>query len=180
MVLFLTFSSTEEKSNFDYIYNTYKKLMLHKAYGILHDYSLAEDAVSEAFIRIYKNIQKIDNPTSKSSIAFVMTIVKNTALTMLKGEKSHEYTELDDVSETSYTLENKILDQISAEEIIRALDSIGEELKTVFLLKYSRDLSHKQIAGLLGITENNVTVRVHRAKKKLAEVLIEGGYVYEN
>ena len=55
MILLLAFSSAEEKDAFEYIYTRYKNLMLQKAYAILHDRMLAEDAVSEAFIRIYKN-----------------------------------------------------------------------------------------------------------------------------
>ncbi len=35
------------------------------------------------------------------------------------------------------------------------------------------------IKRLLGITENNVTVKLHRVKKKLAGMLIEKGYAYE-
>ena len=59
--------------------------MLHKAYEILQDYHLAEDAASEAFIRIHRNIHKIDDPTDKRSIAFIVTIVKNVSLTILKS-----------------------------------------------------------------------------------------------
>lgn len=179
MLLILTFSSEEQKQNFEYIYNKYKRLMLYKANGILHDYSLAEDAVSEAFIRLYKNIDKIEDRESKSTLAFVMVIVRNVCFTMLKKEKAYSYSELDDESPEEYTFENKVLGQISAQEIIKSVDLLGEELKAVFLLKFSRGLSHREIGELLGISENNVTVRLHRAKKKLAGILIEGGYVYE-
>ena len=171
MLLLFTFASEHERDKFEYIFQKYNKLMLHKAYGILKDYSLAEDAASEAFIRIYKNIHKIDDPTDNRAIAFIVTIVKNVALTMLKKEQEHSAQEYDYELQDSFDLEEHTISQLGSEYIYQMLDEIGEEMKSVFLLKYAYDLSHKEIGRLLGISENNVTVRLHRAKKKLAALL---------
>lgn len=80
-------ASPAEGEAFEYIYTHYKGLMLQKAYGILRDPMLAEDAVSEAFIRIFKNMRKIEDPASNRCLAFVATITRNTALTMLHKER---------------------------------------------------------------------------------------------
>ena len=175
-MLILTFSSEWERDKFEYIFQTYKKLMLHKAYGILQDYMLAEDAASEAFIRIYKNLHKIDDPTNKKTIAFVVTIVKNVALTMLQHEKDYIAQEYDENREDTFDLEEHIISALSSENIYKIVDRMGEDLKGVFLLKYAYDLPHREIGRMLGITENNVTVRLHRAKNRLAEFLREEGY----
>ena len=150
--------------------------MLQKAYGILRDYSLAEDAASEAFIRIYKNLHKIDDPDDRKSIAFIVTIVKNVSLTMLKHEKTYATEEYDEERQDSFNMEEDILAQLSSEFIYETLNKLGEEMKSVFILSYSYELSHKEIGNILGISENNVTVRLHRAKKKLESLLREGGY----
>ena len=176
MLLIFSFASEDERDKFEFIFNKYNKLMLHKAYSVLRDYSLAEDAVSEAFIRIYKNIRKIDDPSSNRTIAFVVTIVKNVSLTMLKKEKEHTVQEYDDKQQDPFDLEQHILSQLNADHIYRMVDDLGEEMKGVFLLKYAYDHSHKEISRILGISENNVTVRLHRARKKLAVLLQEGGY----
>ena len=175
MVLLFSFATEQERDKFEFIFNKYRKLMLHKAYGILNDYSLAEDAASEAFIRIYKNMHKIDDPTSNKTIAFIVTIVKNVSLTMLKKEKEHAAQEYDYEMQDTFDLEEHTLAQLGADYIYRMLDEMGEEMKSVFLLKYAYDLSHKEIGRMLDISENNVTVRLHRAKKKLAELLRERG-----
>ena len=177
MILILTFSSEQERDKFEYIFQTYKKLMLHKAYGILRDYMLAEDAASEAFIRIYKNLHKIDDPTSNKAIAFIVTIVKNVALTMLQREKNYIFEEFDENLEDDFNLEAQTISALSSEDIYKIVDRLGEDLKGVFLLKYAQDLPHREIGRLLGITENNVTVRLHRAKTKLAALLREEGLV---
>lgn len=177
MLLILTFNTVEERDKFEYLYSKYKNLMLHKAYGVLHDYMLAEDAVSEAMLRIYKNLHKIDDPATGRSASFVVTVVKNVALTMLQKETRVEQSELtDDLREESYDLEQEVLSGLTSESILSLLDQIGDELRHVFVLKYAHDLSHKEIGKALGITENNVTVRLHRAKKKLSEILAREGY----
>ena len=176
MVLLFSFATEQERDKFEFIFNKYRKLMLHKAYGILNDYSLAEDAASEAFIRIYKNMHKIDDPSSNKTIAFIVTIVKNVSLTMLKKEKEHAVQEYDYEQQDPFDLEEQTLARLGSEQIYQMLDEMGEEMKSVFLLKYAYDLSHKEIGRMLDISENNVTVRLHRAKKKLAELLKERGY----
>lgn len=176
MLSFFTFELEQERDKFTYIFNHYKKLMLHKAYGILKDYSLAEDAVSESFIRIYKNISKIDEPDSPKSAAFIIIIVKNVSLTMLHREKSHTYEEYDDAMEDGFRLEDKVLARMELVRAYEMLERLSEELRSVFLLKYAYDLPHSEIGKLLGISENNVTVRLHRAKKKLVAQMQEEGF----
>jgi RNA polymerase sigma-70 factor (ECF subfamily) len=176
LILILTFATEAERDKFEHIFNKYKNLMLHKAYGILRDYSLAEDAASEAFIRIYKNLGKIGNPDDNRSAAFVVTIVKNVSLTMLQREKGRITEEYDEEAESGFDLEEEALSRLEGGHIRETLDKLGEELKAVFLLKYAYDLPHREIGSLLGISENNVTVRLHRAKKRLAAILREEGF----
>lgn len=182
--LLFVFASEEQRDKFELLYQSYKRLMLYKAYQILGDHMLAEDAVSEAFIRIYKNVDKIEDPSSGSAAAFAATVVKNVALSMLQREKSrgsraYELLENDREEAAGPSLENQVLGDISRGEILQLVDSLKDELRSVFLLKYAHDLSHKEIGKLLGITENNVTVRLHRAKKKIAALLQKEGYVRE-
>jgi len=176
MVLIFAFSNERDQEKFEYLYQKYKSLMLHKAYGILRDYGLAEDAVSEAYIRIYKNLHKIDDPSSNSSIAFVVTIVKNVSLTMLSKEKRMPVEEYDEDRPDSFDLEESVLAAVSSQQIYEIMDQLGEELRGVFMLRYAYDYSLKEVGTLLNISENNAAVRLHRAKKKLAQILSEKGY----
>ncbi len=175
--MILVFSTQEERDKFNLLFETYKRLMLHKAYEILCDYALAEDAVSEAFIRVYKNLRKIGDPVSPQSASFLLTIVKNVSLTMLKKDRRRNTDELDEKMSSAYDLEEEVLSALSSGEIMAALDALSEELRSVFLLRYAHDLSHREIARLLGLRENTVTVRLLRAKRKLSELLAKEGLV---
>jgi RNA polymerase sigma-70 factor (ECF subfamily) len=175
--LVFLFATEWEQSKFEFIFNRYRRLMLHKAYGILQDYALAEDAASEAFIRVYKNLHKIDDPQSPKCAAFVMTIVQNAALTMRRKQPLTE--ELDGGTGVSFDQEESIVSRLTADHIYRIVGRLSAELREVFLLRYAYDMPHKEIGRVLGVSENNVTVRLHRAKKKLQTLLREEGITDE-
>jgi len=162
-------------SKFDYIYEKYKRLLLSRAFDIVKDHALAEDAVSEAFIRAYRNLHKIGEADSPQTVSFLVTITKNVAINIYNKEKRMtpiditEYDEADD-----FDMEELIEFKDETLNALQLVDSLREELKAVFLLKYAHDMNHKQIASVLGITENNVTVRLHRAKAKLIKMVKSG------
>ena len=182
MLLIFSFASEQQQDKFEFLYSRYKNLCLKKAHDILKDYMLAEDAVSEAYIRVYKNLHKIEDPASNKSIAFVVTITKNAALTLLAKRKGVliQQEPLDETWEDDFDLEGTAIAGLNAEGIFSIIGNLSDELRSVFLLKYANDLSHKEIGEVLGISENNVTVRLFRARKRLAAMLAEGGCINAN
>lgn len=174
--LFVFNDDNKNSSKFEKVYLQYGKLMYSKAYEILRDYGLAEDAVSEAFIRIYKNLHKLDDEVpSARTASFVVTVVKNVALTMLQKQNFAEilpFEEIPDIPETA-NVEDNIVSQLSAEEIMCVVNDLPEDLKQVFLLYFAYDMSLKEIGQTLNITSNLAAVRLHRARKKLSERIVK-------
>lgn len=168
MIIFLSFKSDDDKNKFEYIYQKYKRLLLYKAHEILNDYNLAEDSTNEAFMRIYKNLHKIEDVDSNMTISFLVTIVKNTSLTLLKKEKGISSEEIPENYEDDFNLEDFVLGKIVSIDIYKILDKLDGESKSIFLFKYGQDLSNKDIANILNLSENNVALKLHRAKKKLS------------
>lgn len=166
----MLFIFTSDKHKFEYIYEKYKRLLWTKAYEILKDHSHAEDAVSEAFMRAYKYLHKIGDPDSGQTISYLVTIVKNVSIDMYNREKRVTPIDISEHDEADgFNLEELITSKDEAATVMMLVDSLSEEHKAVFLLKYAHDMSHKEIAKVLGITENNVTVRLHRTKAKLVK-----------
>ena len=170
MILVFTFDTVEERDKFDYLYRKYKDLLFYKAWGILHDHMLAEDAVSEAYIRIYRNLTKVEELDSPRTVAFLTTIVRNTALTILSKVKPEIAEEPDENIADTQNVEDDVLSAISSEELVVIVGKLDEQSRNIFLLKYAYDLPHKEIAEQMNTTENNVTVKLHRVKKKLAKL----------
>lgn len=158
----------------EYLYEKYKRLMWRKAYDILKDYALAEDAVSEAFIRVHKHVHRIIDPDAGQTVAFLVTIVKNISITMYHRRNKMIPTDISEYEQADdYNMEETVATKDEAERVNTLVEKLSEELKSVFILKYAQDLPHKEIGKILNITENNVTVRLHRAKKKLIEMAKE-------
>jgi RNA polymerase sigma-70 factor (ECF subfamily) len=132
---------------------------------------LAEDAVSEAFIRIFRNLDKVEDVDSPRSAAFLVTITRNCALTLLKKTKREVAEESFEETVDPLDIEETVLGALAKEEIYTLLNNLDEQLRNIFILKYAYDLPHGEIAAQLGLTENNVTVKLHRAKKKLKELV---------
>lgn len=160
---------------FEKIYEKYKALAYSLAFEILRDASLSEDAVSETFIRVYKNLHKIEEPESPKTAGFIAVIAKNCAKTIAKKSAMNSFTELMSEPADKFDLEQSAVDKITAEEIAEAAGALSEELRAVFLLKYAYDMSNKEIAKALGITAVNAGVLAHRAKKKLIGLVAENG-----
>jgi len=180
LLILLTFPNESEKSKFEYIYEKYKKLMLYKANGILNDWSLSEDAVSEAFIRVYKNMRKIDDPDSGKTASFLITIVRNTAINILNKNKSMYVSDADIYEnewQSDFNLEEQVISETVADGMLKVVDKLKDELKDCFLMMYAHNMSYKEISRILNISEANVTVRIHRAKKKIIELLREEDYI---
>ena len=177
MILIFTFADEREADKFEYLYRKYKNLLYYKAWEILHDHMAAEDALSETMIRVYRNMEKIGDPDSPQSAAFLATIARNVSLTMLKRRTAAPAPMADDEDYEEpadpFDLEASVLDGISEERLCLVIGRLDEEARNIFVMKYAYDLSHREIAAQLGLTENNVTVRLHRTRKKLAAMVTE-------
>jgi len=77
----------EEKSKLEKLYIEYKSLMKFTASKILSNEVLAEDAVHDAFIKLTRYLDGIEEIISHKTKSFVVITVRNIALDMLEKEK---------------------------------------------------------------------------------------------
>ncbi|AIQ40643.1 sigma-70 family RNA polymerase sigma factor [Paenibacillus sp. FSL R7-0297] len=169
---------SKEKLKFENLYTKYRYLLYKCAFDILKRQNLAEDATSEAFIRIFKNLDKINENNEKETIGFMVIIVKNISLTMLSNEKRNKtlfFQEIDEDIEEHFNLEDAVISNHQYKEIVEAISKLKVELEAPFLLRYVYGYSSKEIAEILCISINNVDVRIYRAKKALADILGKRG-----
>lgn len=173
----------EEISKFEAVFSKYNKILYKFSYNILKDSYMAEDAVQEAFIKVAYNLIKIQDINSNKTMNFLVTIVKNVSLTMYKKKKGcilfidEELSE--EIVDESINLEDSMIAQLDYDHLLHIIGYLKDELKSPFLLRYVHDCSDKEIADILDITQNNVTVRIHRSKAKLRKILERNGITNE-
>ena len=176
LAIYLSMIDNEENQDkFEAVYLQYSDIMLNRAYNILGDFELAEDAVHNAFLRILKNLHKIDEVDDVQTRSFVFIIVDNVAKSMYNKEHRQvviEYREL----ESKLNVQNIIEDRDAVRHILDKINSLPEIYRYVFFLKYFNNFSDKEIANALDISVPTVRKRLLRGKKLLTKLLKQGEY----
>jgi RNA polymerase sigma-70 factor, ECF subfamily len=160
-------------SAFEQILFYYEKNIFNYLYKLTNHRQTAEDLTQETFIKLYKNLPKIN--LEENFKAWVYKIATNTARDYWrkqKGQKelfveSPEDFETIGAEDAYYELE---LEE-NSKEIETALSQLKPEYKTVLLLYYAKELSYAEVAENLNIPINTIKTYLHRAKKALKENL---------
>jgi len=167
----------EEKDKFEQLYNQYKKLMFYVAKQILNDDFLAEDAVHNAFIRIINHLDKIDENNCHKTKSFMVIVVENVSKDLYNKRKKEQGIPFEDVeNEIIYKSDvaDDVIQQISIDDVINKIESLPNIYKEVLLLKFNHELSDKEIAKVLEISQATARKRVERARQKI-NLLCKGG-----
>ena len=177
MLIYLSIlESKEDKSKFEQIYITYKQTMFYSANRILKDEYLAEDVVHQAFLRIIDNLSKIDKIDCHKTKGFIVIIVENIAIDFYRKRKREDNISFDKIE--IYIEDIKAKDNFILSDIEEAILKLPINYSTVLILKYSQGYSNKEISQILNISEENVRQRISRSRKRLTEILNEGGESY--
>ena len=154
---------------FEQILFCYEKAIFNYLYHLTSHKQIAEDLTQETFIKLYKNLEKIQ--PEQNFKAWVYKIATNSAKDFWRKQKAQKelFVEFPEDFETIlpkdayYELE---LNE-SSKEIETALLGLKPEYKTVLLLYYQKELSYAEIAENLNIPINTVKTYIYRAKKAL-------------
>ena len=108
------------------LFNRYSGAMLGIAMRYSNNKTEAEDALQEAFIKIYKNIVKFEGRRDGSLTNWIKTIVVNTTLSINKKNKKHNYTEDIETTRIRYdAIENEVQDITGTQnKIMHALNPV--------------------------------------------------------
>lgn len=141
--------------------------MIKSGKRYLTDESEAKDALQASFISIFDKIGKFEYRGAGSLMAWMQRITANCCISMLRRRKRLTFTPLtEDIVDDSYT-EGPDYDTLSQTDIFEAIRSLPDGYRTVLNLYVFEDLSHREIAKQLGITEGTSASQLHRAKAML-------------
>jgi RNA polymerase sigma-70 factor (ECF subfamily) len=138
----------------------------------------ADDLYQEILINIWKGIDSFRGDAQTST--WVYRVAVNTALTYVN--KKHKY-----MNFNMYLEDGKARDLMAEDPDIRVREEKKAELLTGLINELSvvdkiimslvlEELTSKEIAEIVGITESNVRVKIHRIKEELREKVKGGQY----
>ena len=168
---------TNMPDTFNLIFDMYSGTMLKVAYGITRDKQLAEDAVQESFLRITKNLERLEDIYSPETRGYILTITRNASLSVLKvrnGITNREcpLDEIENVQE-SCDLEQEVISKVGFEELVSTIRELPKIYADVLYMDWVMDLSIHEISVQLGLQEDTVKKRINRGKKTLQKQLIK-------
>lgn len=152
---------------------------------LLRDVPAADEATQETFVRAFDKLGSIHE--GQRFRAWVLGIARNVVRESRRrrrilealGDFAARLKASEDLDaaiagvEDSSTPETLLLDRERAVLLERALDRLGENRRTVLLLRFDHGLSGAEAAELLGWSIAKVKVEVHRAKAQLRAFIAE-------
>jgi len=164
----------------------HRQYLFHNALGRLRNRDAAEDAVQDAFLAAFANANRFSgNASERTWLTGILkhkvcdqvrracrdrAVFESAALTERDEFNSRE---VDDFAssrqaDASTHLETKEL----GEAIEQAIEKLPGRLAKVFRLYECDDYSGREVCDELGISENNLWIMLHRARKQLQEELL--------
>lgn len=166
--------SEQGQDKFTELYYEHRQLMFHIANEILHNPQDAEDALQIAFTNIAENIEKILGMDEIRTRSYVCITAKNAAINMYNHRKRNNSVpieEAEEIADESVEIEHQAMLNMDIATMKRALEMLPEKYFDVLYLELNNGLNAKEIAAVLGVSEETARKRVQRAKKKLKEIL---------
>ncbi|MDR1369757.1 MAG: RNA polymerase sigma-70 factor [Dysgonamonadaceae bacterium] len=150
---------------FEAIFRKYNAKIYHFVKDALYDKILAEDITQNVFLSVWEH--RKDIIPEKNFSAYLYTIAKN------KVFRETEKMVLSYLYEGHIHQMNLNKEDLSTEEIINAnslreaifqlIDKLPEARKKIFFLHFTEDLSNKEIAARLSVSEENVAQQIRRS-----------------
>ncbi len=163
---------SNENESFRLVYKEVFPVVMRVAYHVTYNMDVSEDICQEAFIRFYE--RNMEFPSVDEAKYWLIRVTKNLAINVVK-RKSRERAMVDKIKKAPKVpirSGEEVLISSETKNLVReAVEKLPEKLKSVLVLKEYADLNYKQIGKILRISESNVKVRVHRARKMLESML---------
>ncbi len=157
----------EDKIKVEALYNEYDRLMYYIAGKILHNHADIEDAVMDSWVRIVRNLDKISEISSPKTKSYVVVIVERAAINILNRVKRHEGGEVP-IAEYDqspfFATSDKEYENVEMYEVLK---NLPKEYSDPLILYYMQELTTKEIAKTLGVSEDAVYKRLQRGREML-------------
>lgn len=159
----------------------YEKILFSISYNILKNRMDAEESVNDVYLTAWNTIPP-ENPNPL--LTYLIRLVRNISIkryhknSAIKRNSYYDIalSELENCLSDIESVEEKYEVKELAEAISNFLDKIDRKNKRIFVRRYYYSDSIEEIAAKFALSENNVSVRLHRIRNKLKKYLEREGY----
>lgn len=155
-------------------FEKYSDSIFRHLYFRLSDRDRAKEITQDTFLRFWKILESGEEVLNEK--AYLYRIAHNLYVNELRDRKPH--LSLDHLSETQDfdpgddgESGESLLDKMDAKKVVDLFDEMDEFDKAVLTMRFVNDLSIQEISEYLEKNENLVSVRLHRAIKKIRKII---------
>lgn len=167
---------TGNQAAFTEIYDRYWRIMYGHVYKMLLDEEESKDVIQELFSSLWISSDRIPDQLNLSGYLYVMA--KNKVLNLIRKNKfqaAYLNSLAKFINDSSTATMDELNERDLAAAIEREIQSLPPRMKQVFELSRKENLSYKEIAERLGISEETVKKQVHNSIKAIKHHLKTSG-----
>ncbi|MDY0779773.1 sigma-70 family RNA polymerase sigma factor [Tenacibaculum sp. IB213877] len=157
-----------------FLVEKYKVMVYSLAVKMLNNKEEAEEVSQDTFVKAYKNLAKFEGKSKFSTWLYKITY-RNCLDAIKKNSVRYTITDINEITFNQIQATETILDGIERDErskiINDCLQKLPEEERTILWLFYYQELSLKEIIEVTELSEANVKVKLHRARKHLLTIV---------
>ncbi len=161
-----------DNAGFERLVLRYKDALIQFIMRYTRDIYLAEDLAQDAFVEIL--LHKERYRTDMAFKTYLYTIGRNKAVDYIRKNSAlvftEDYAEAGDAVQDEQLLEEKVIKEEEKHELYQLLKKLKPEYERVLYLVDLEELSYAEAAKIIGKSENQVRVLIHRARKKLQQI----------
>jgi RNA polymerase sigma-70 factor (ECF subfamily) len=162
-----------DPSAFAELVDRYEKPLFTAAYRITGSVDDAMDATQNAFVNAYENLHTF-NPSYRF-FSWIYRIAVNQSLNLVSRRRPGGELDLDTPAKTPNP-EAALGESENRRHLVRALDSLEANDRTLLVLKHFQGFSYREIAEILDLEEKTVKSRLFTARKRLRRNLLGQGF----
>jgi RNA polymerase sigma-70 factor (ECF subfamily) len=156
---------------FEALYTTHARAVYRFALSLSGNRALAEDVTSETFIRVWSARDRLD---LKTVIGYLMTIARRLYLEQLGRDRRHGTIDHDPEDEAPGP-HAQAEGRSELDAVLADLQALAEPDRAALLMRAQDQMPYEEIAAALGISAGAAKVKVHRARRRLAELRLRRG-----
>lgn len=153
------------------LYKNYYRAMVSLCLRYTKNEADAVEVLNNGFLKVFKNIQRYE-PAQASLYTWIRTIVIHSCIDFIKkNQKEGTHQELGEAMEVHIPPE--AVNRMDAGALLQLVRQLPPATQAVFNLYITEGYNHREIAGLLGISEGTSKWHLSEARKNLQQMIRE-------
>lgn len=160
--------SNKNKSLFASLHKQYQPMVLQMCRGFVKgDADLAKDLSQDIFINTWNSLDKFKGESGYKTWIYRITV--NTCLKYIRDKKDKIKISIDNIDHNLKD-DSPVYNESAYESLYKAIGQL-EEVDRLIIMMVLDELKYDEISNIIGISEVNLRVKIHRIKKNLKKIL---------